>query len=63
MNNKADFAKILSENISLFMTDCEKYGMAYGCDVDCPVLRDGKCQLKETENKHLWDKVCKEIED
>lgn len=36
------------------MTRCEKYGMTWGCDVDCPVLQAGKCELKDSENKDLY---------
>lgn len=38
------------------MTDCEKYGMAHGCDADCPVLQAGNCKneesLKTYQNEH-----------
>jgi hypothetical protein len=30
------------------MTDCEKYGMCYGCDEHCPVLIAGKCENEDS---------------
>lgn len=33
--------------------DCFKYGITFGCDVDCPVLISGNCKLKDDENKDL----------
>ena len=36
------------------MTDCERYGMTWGCDIDCPVLQRGECELKDDENKELY---------
>lgn len=37
------------------MTDCEKYGMCYGCDEHCPVLIAGKCENEDSIRmyKHL----------
>jgi len=39
------------------MNGCEKYGMTHGCDVDCPVLNAGECELKDDVNKELWAEV------
>jgi hypothetical protein len=36
------------------MSGCEKYGMTWGCDIDCPTLRAGNCELKYDVNKELW---------
>lgn len=36
------------------MSDCEHYGMAYGCNEECPVLRAGECELQDSENKELY---------
>lgn len=44
------------------MNDCERYGMTWGCDTGCPVLRSGKCELKDDENKELWEQVKKEAD-
>ena len=30
------------------MTECEKYGMCYGCDQHCPVLIAGKCDNEDS---------------
>lgn len=37
------------------LTDCEAYGMVSGCDENCPVLIDGKCELQDTDNKDLYE--------
>jgi len=54
-----NFAKTITEidlgaMASSVMTDCEKYGMTYGCNAECPVLIDGKCELQNEENKELY---------
>ena len=36
------------------MTDCEHYGMSYGCNAECPVLIAGKCELQNDENAELY---------
>jgi len=36
------------------MDDCHKYGVINGCDIDCPVLMRGECELKDDENKELY---------
>ena len=45
------------------MTDCENYGMTWGCDVDCPALRRGECELQDSENKELYNYILKEKQD
>jgi hypothetical protein len=38
------------------MTDCEKFGMTYGCQEDCPQLERGECEIYknvETYNKEV----------
>jgi hypothetical protein len=52
---KSDFANFLADRVFLGMTECERYGMTWGCDIDCPVLRDGRCELKDSDNKELYD--------
>lgn len=37
------------------MTECEKYGMTWGCDEDCPVLKEGKCEYWKTVEEFLID--------
>ncbi len=44
----------LGATASSVMSGCEKYGMTWGCDTDCPVLRAGECELKDDVNKKLW---------
>lgn len=39
------------------MSACYTYGMNWGCDIDCPVLRAGECELKDDDNKELWAEV------
>lgn len=34
------------------MTECERYGITWGCDEDCPVFQRKECELqKEVEEK------------
>ena len=37
--------------------ECERYGMCHGCDVDCPVLLRGECELQDTDNKELYEEA------
>lgn len=62
---KTDFANTITEwdlgvTASSVMTDCEKYGMTWGCNVDCPVLRAGNCELKDSDNKELYEEYLSE---
>ena len=59
-DNKQSFANFMADSTFLGMNDCERYGMTWGCDIDCPVLRQGKCELKDDENKELYD-LCNKI--
>lgn len=48
--NKMQFANELSlrDKFSGHMeTDCEKFGMTFGCREDCPVFERGKCENQE----------------
>jgi len=36
------------------MTECEKYGMHSGCNINCPVLLASNCELQEYDNKELY---------
>jgi hypothetical protein len=54
-----DFARTITEidlgtMASSVMSDCEKFGMTYGCREDCPVLMASKCELQEGENKEIY---------
>mgnify|MGYP006921387271 CR=1 FL=1 len=56
-NSKVEFANTLADTVFVGMNACERYGMTWGCDTDCPVLRDGKCELKDNENKGIWEQI------
>lgn len=49
-NIKMSFSKLLSEEV---VTDCGTYDKMYGCNMDCPILKQGECKffsiLKESE--------------
>ena len=46
---KREFAETLASSLGTtaasIMTDCEKFGMAYGCQPDCPQLLRGECEI------------------
>ena len=46
----------------MIATDCERYGIMRGCDIDCPVLRSGDCELKDGVNKELYQEYLAESE-
>ncbi len=60
---KMDFAITTNEHTKSLahqnMAECEHYGITWGCDIDCPVLNDGRCELKDSENKELYEEVLK----
>ena len=62
--NKEEFARTVNELDDglnhASMTDCENYGMTWGCDIDCPVLRRDECELQEAENKELYELMLEE---
>ncbi len=51
-DDKVGFANELAEHESadrlLGMTECEKYGITWGCDEDCPVYQRGECKNEVT---------------
>jgi len=49
------------EDIGMFANGCEQYGIVHGCDINCPVLQDGKCELKYSDNKELYKQWLEEI--
>lgn len=57
MTDKMRFANELSlgfgATASSIMTDCEKYGMAYGCGEDCPQLERGECEIFSSVDEFL----------
>ena len=61
--SKESFANMMADNTFLDMTGCERYGMTWGCNIDCPVLRAGECELKDDENKELYNEYLKPKEE
>lgn len=50
-DDKIGFANALAETGShafLGMSECERYGMTWGCDEDCPVYQRGECKNEVT---------------
>lgn len=53
---KMDFARTINDygdSAFLGMTECEYFGMTYGCRSDCPVYVKGECEIQE-ENKLIF---------
>jgi hypothetical protein len=46
MNYKMDFARTLADTMNPSMSECEAYGMAFGCDEYCPVYERGDCKVE-----------------
>ena len=66
MSDKMNFANTITEidlgsMSSSVMNDCYKYGMTWGCDINCPVLQSGKCELKDDDNKELYQEYLDEL--
>jgi hypothetical protein len=61
---KTEFANALQERSGLQKTNnqCFIYGITWGCDIDCPVLKEGNCELKDNENKELYEEYLKQNE-
>ncbi len=59
MNRKMEFANSVcshDEDLSYpNMTECERYGITWGCDEDCPVFQRKECELQEEVEKKLGD--------
>lgn len=56
-HSKLSFAKTINnygDNAFLGMTDCEHYGITYGCDPECPVFASGNCEI-QNENKVIFN--------
>ena len=58
MSDKLDFAGTMAElhlgvTAASIMTDCEKFGMAYGCREDCPQLCRGECEIYASVEEFL----------
>ena len=59
---RLSFAKVISTQslgvtASSIMTGCEHYGMLQGCDIECPILRNHRCELKDDDNKELYEEM------
>ena len=59
-NSKVEFSNTLADSVFLGMNECYRYGMTWGCDIDCPVLRSGKCEFRHNENRDLYQEFLKE---
>ena len=53
--NTAEYKEVIANALAetgpyafLGMSECEKYGMAWGCDEDCPVYQRGECKNEVT---------------
>lgn len=62
MDKRMLFASMLADNTFVGMNDCYKYGMSYGCDIHCPVLARHECELKDDENKEIYEECLKEYD-
>ena len=49
----------LGSHTSLIATECEKYGMTWGCNEDCPVLNEGRCQSYSSVDEYLEEQWLK----
>lgn len=54
LESKTSLANTFADTVFIGMSDCYRYGMTWGCDIDCPVLQSGKCELKNAGNKELY---------
>lgn len=48
-------------DFGMFANECFQYGMRSGCDIDCPVLKRGECELKDDDNKKLYNEYLNSI--
>lgn len=55
---KMNFSEALSvlsdDGMNRYGNDCQRYGIISGCDSDCPVLRNHKCELRFEDNLDLY---------
>ena len=54
---KQAFANSLADlgGIPLIASECERYGMTWGCDEDCPFFQSGDCHNQEVVEQMLND--------
>lgn len=59
LSSKIEFANSVCANDKGLsyanMTECERYGITWGCDRDCPVFQRGECEIQE-ENENIFNK-------
>jgi hypothetical protein len=48
--NALAFSRSLTYSTSPYMSDCESFGMSFGCRVDCPVFVAGNCEVAKHED-------------
>ena len=57
-STRAVFAETLEDmntsHATHFENECEKFGMTWGCQPDCPVFERGECELQE-ENAKMFE--------
>ena len=53
MSFKLEFANTLAGDELFMMNDCERFGMTYGCQPDCPIYERGECELQEENKKQF----------
>lgn len=58
ISERASFAYSLADmntsHATHFESECEKFGMTWGCRPDCPVFERGECELQE-ENEEFFE--------
>jgi hypothetical protein len=52
--SKKMFSNFLANKTFKGMNERYRYGMMAGCDIECPVLQRGECELKDLDNKELY---------
>lgn len=44
---KVGLSLLFSDSVFVGMSECESYGMTWGCDEDCLVYQRGECQNED----------------
>lgn len=56
VSSKVSFSNVMANRDGCNgLTDCEKYGMTWGCDPDCPVLNFGGCSIYKSVEDYLGE--------
>ena len=56
MNTKKLFSDAimdLDKGMPKGMSECDKFGMTWGCREDCPVFERGECEIQEENEKEF----------